>query len=242
MKTLTTLRNALALVCLLPLSLAYAGTPLSLKVYLQGAYTGSAHHTLLNTSGILNAQFRNGGESTEQLPAGASVAANVVDRVEVEFMVANAPNKVVLSLDAFVLTDGRVVQFAGENQTLDVNLPNGSYYIMVRHRNHLPLLSAQPVTLSGEAVSLDLTQAANVSKGSARVTKNGALLMVAGEVNRDDAMEINVLDLYLATNAKEANLKGYQPADVNLDGKVDSADLELVQQANDNLYRTVLQP
>jgi hypothetical protein len=74
------------------------------------------------------------------------------------------------------------------------------------------------------------------------VVKNGVILMVAGEVNRDDAMEINVLDLYLATNAKEANLRGYQPADLNLDGVVDGADLELVQQANDNLYRTVLQP
>ena len=47
-----------------------------------------------------------------------------------------------------MLSDGSVVDLDGSSQVKFNGIVPGNYYIVIRHRNHLPIMSANPVNLS----------------------------------------------------------------------------------------------
>ena len=49
---------------------------------------------------------------------------------------------------ALLKSDGSVVDLDGSSQVKFKGIVPGNYYIVVRHRNHLPIMSANPVNLS----------------------------------------------------------------------------------------------
>jgi hypothetical protein len=71
----------------------------------------------------------------------------VVDWVLVEIRDKNDNTKVLKSRSAFLFQDKTIRDLDGENP-LSFNLPADSYYIVVKHKNHLPVMSANPVPLT----------------------------------------------------------------------------------------------
>ncbi|MCB1637416.1 MAG: hypothetical protein KDI15_01060 [Thiothrix sp.] len=110
----------------------------------------------------------------------------------------------------------------------------GSYYVALRHRNHLGVMTAAPVALSGTAVSVDFTAVETALYGSdAGVVADGVPMLWAGDGNGDDAVvsagfgsDMSTLYgtvLISAENVRANNnfvLNGYYPTDLNLDGQV----------------------
>ncbi len=71
----------------------------------------------------------------------------IVDWVFIELHDANDPDKVVATRSALLQRDGDIVEVDGIS-ALSFKVPNGDYFVAVRHRNHLGAMTAQPINLT----------------------------------------------------------------------------------------------
>ena len=149
------------------------GVDLNLKVFLEGSYAAGSMSTTLNSNGSLpifqpyntSPWDHNGGELVSDLDASPSNGipdffennANLVDWILVELRTGTAASTKVAERAGFVRNDGTVVGPDGTSP-LRFGVKEGNYYIVVSHRNHLPIMSANPVALSNASVaSYDFT-------------------------------------------------------------------------------------
>lgn len=133
------------------------------------------------------------------------------------------------STSALLLSDGTIVDIEGNKYVSFEHLEDNEYYVLIRHRNHLSILSAKPITFSSEKISsIDFTRdiksafdkGGNSSTQSPLKENNGRLLMYAGECVADGMVMVSdVIKLlpYL-------NQSGYLTADMNFDGLVSNID------------------
>jgi len=201
-----------------------------LKVYLQGPYNGvSMSHELSDYDAIPFSQPYNispwnykGTENVSSLPE-----TNIVDWILVEFRDAENPGSAVSATTickqaGFLLSDGSVVGSDGISNLELYNTILNDIYVVIWHRNHLGVLSATPVVGINELLTFDFTigegQVYNNSLGYTELS-TGIWGMVAGDSNRDMLID----DIDIDDNWKlKAGLKGYLPADFNLDQQVNN--------------------
>ncbi|MEO0470421.1 MAG: HYR domain-containing protein, partial [Bacteroidota bacterium] len=72
----------------------------------------------------------------------------VVDWVSIELRDKNDPSMVLARQPALVLRNGKVVDAADGTSTVSIQVPDDDYYIAIRHRNHLGVMTFDPVALS----------------------------------------------------------------------------------------------
>ena len=119
---------------------------ISPKVFLQGAYNGVDMNTTLRTNNILplsQPYAIAGYTGTESV---ASIPADVVDWVIVQLR--NPATTVVAERAAFLKKDGTVVDLDGTSAVAFPGVAAGNYYIAVKHRNHLGVMTDMPVNLN----------------------------------------------------------------------------------------------
>lgn len=116
----------------------FEGIDLDLDIFLAGPYSaGTMSTALLAASQIpLNDPYGNSAFA-------ASIPANVVDWIEVE--IRSAPGTTVKSYSFFVDNNGNVLNTDGSVVTKLTGLTKASYYVAVRHRNHLGAMTASAV-------------------------------------------------------------------------------------------------
>jgi hypothetical protein len=191
----------------------------SLRVFLQGAYRIPAHamSTELHSAGLLPLTAPYAADPRTV----SAVASGAVDWVLVQFR-EGLDGSPVFSRSAFLRADGMVVADDG-TPSLPVNLPSGtSYHVAVRHRNHLPALSATAVVFTNGSLAYDFTVSAARYAGGTQVAvepESGVWASAAGDADGDGA----VLPADLAVGASQVNLYGCHRGDANLDGWVDVA-------------------
>jgi hypothetical protein len=121
---------------------------------------------------------------------------------------------------AFLLINGSVVD-VNEN-ALDfgsLNIQN-SLFVKVYHRNHIRMLSANPLTKTGGVYIYNFTTSIDQAYQSGQKDISGIAVMIGGDINADS--DVNENDLYLWKNA--AGTAGYLGEDVNMDGQVNNPD------------------
>lgn len=151
----------------------------------------------------------------------------IVDWVLLELRSATTPSQILEAHAALVQRDGDVVGVDGVS-TVGFCQVAGSYYVAVRHRNHLGAMTAQPVPLSATATAVDFSAPTTATWGTnARKLNGGLALLWSGNVVRDAAVKYtganNDRDAILNAiggNAPTSTISGYHGADVTLDGKV----------------------
>ena len=152
----------------------------------------------------------------------------IVDWVIVELRDNSTPATIVASMPALVQRDGDVVAVDGTS-ALGIAVPNGTYRVAIRHRNHLGAMTANGVALSGSAATVDLTSAATATFGTdARKTVGSSRALWSGDVTFDHTLLYtgngNDRDLILQAiggTVPTNTLNGeYRQEDVNLDGTV----------------------
>jgi hypothetical protein len=129
---------------------------------------------------------------------------------------------------ALLLRNGQVVDENG-NTTLQFSLPEDNYYIAVRHRNHLGVMTLNAIALSGNTTSLDLSNGSVALFGGPLALKSvdGVQCLYAGDVNGDGVLKYtgigNDRDPILVAvggwNATNVEY-GYLNEDVDLSGSV----------------------
>ncbi|MBK8227347.1 MAG: WD40 repeat domain-containing protein [Flavobacteriales bacterium] len=212
------------------------------RVYLEGPYSTSTlqMNSTLRANGLvpLTEPFTSagyahagggGGEATSAAVLSITGANAVVDWVVVELRSSSAPALVLASRSALLQADGDVVNAADGTSSVTMNVPAGGYHVAVRHRNHLGIMSAAPVALTSNPLSLDFSNGSVGLLGGANAAKmvGTRLLMYAGDVNRNGTLQYigqgNDRDPILTRiggSTPTATMAGYFAEDVNLDGVV----------------------
>jgi hypothetical protein len=104
-------------------------------------------------------------------------------------------------------------------------ISDGDYYIVVRHRNHLAVMSAtaQPFS-SGSVTNYDFTTPQGQAYGTNPMValSGGGFGLYAGDSNKDG--QITVLDFNTWNVNTKAGQTGYVADDMNLDTQVTALD------------------
>lgn len=202
-----------------------------IKAYLHGPYIigGTMRHELLPYLPLTSPYD---GQVIDALP---DVSPRfIVDWVFVGLRVS-VNGAIEQSQNAFILNDGFVVSLAGESLLTFSDLAASDYYITLRHRNHLGIMSAVPhhlPTSQQEVTTIDLTALNSVYGGNVlgvKIIEPGVLAMYAGDADRDGAVFNSDRNLYWSSQLGQS---GYRSADFNMDGNVFNTDLNLFWRVN----------
>ncbi len=206
---------------------------ISLKVRLEGPFNGSDMNTeLIADDAFPLIQPYSASPwnymGTENITAPP--AENIVDWVLIELRettgdASTATNdKTITKKAAFLLNDGTIIDRDGINP-LQFNLEiSENLFVVIWHRNHLGIMSANPLPKSNGIYTYDFTISETQTYGGADAVKElspGIWGMIAADGNADGS--INNLDL--ENNwIPQAGEAGYKSGDFNLDTQVDNRD------------------
>lgn len=218
---------------------------LHVRGFLQGAYdskTGLMRDDLREQGLIPLAQpfsdrmtafkYRNKDVTT---PAVLAITGDnaIVDWVLVELRSASNPRARSIAKAALLQRDGDVADPLTNEAHLRIpNVPEGNYYVSLRHRNHLGVMTKDPILLSPTLTATDFTLPSFAVKGEhARLETGEVALLWAGEANNNNSLIANgpgndtnvVLGTVLMHHSnKKVNsnfrLPGYYSSDLNMDG------------------------
>ncbi|HPY39622.1 MAG TPA: hypothetical protein PLM98_03805 [Thiolinea sp.] len=233
------------------------GVNLQVRAYLQGPYEASTGFMKdnLRSRGLIpqqqpysSAPFLYAGTETlnrslTSISLGGDANA-LVDWVLLELRSTNSPAVVVAQKAVGLQADGDLMDVQTGATTLAfLNVSAGDYYVSVRHRNHLGVVSASAQALSFMTKLVDFSKpsVAVMGQNSRLLTGNLALLW-AGDINQDKKVIANgvgndsnvLISTVLGASGNSAlntsyKLAGYVPSDLNLDG-----DSVAVGPSNDN--------
>jgi hypothetical protein len=192
------------------------GVGVKAKIFLEGPYNAANHN--------MNNSFNDIIPLTSPYSVDARTASNkpstIVDWVLVELRDHTTPSKVIASRSAYLNSDGNLID---ENTTPGISIaaPSGDYYIAIKHRNHLAVMSANKVALPN-ITTYDFTTSDTSYFGT-----NGAKLletspsnvwgMIAGDGTGNGGVSID--DCNLVWRVENGTI-GYKNGDYNLNGGV----------------------
>ena len=200
---------------------------LDLKVFLEGTYNESVMTTGL--TGIpLSQPFNTSPWNYQGTESVDSIPADVVDWVLVELRdttdAALATGETVIARQAaFLLNNGTIVGLDGTSILAFNHSLIHSLFVVVYHRNHLAIMSANPVTGSSCVYSYDFTTGNGQAYGidSQKDLGGGVYGMIGGDANADNTVDDS--DKTVSWKS-ETGLSGYLSSDLNLDGQSNNRD------------------
>jgi len=226
-------------------SVNFIYTPFALKVWLEGAYDGTfSMNTILNESNIIpNVQpyFSNpwsyqGLESVSVLPNQDIVDWILVELRETQGGPGTAlPSTIVERKAGFLLNDGRLVELDGSSDLKFNSTINYNLYAVIYHRNHLTIMSSNPLIILDGIYSYDFTLNESQTYGGSESVKEllpGLWGMIAADGNADGS--VNILDIENIW-VPQAGESGYKTGDYNMDAEVDNLDKDDVWIPNENI-------
>ncbi|MDZ7821139.1 MAG: hypothetical protein U5N26_04610 [Candidatus Marinimicrobia bacterium] len=155
-----------------------------------------------------------------------SLPANMVDWVLVELR-ESASGATIAQAVGCLLSDGSVTDTTGTNGLSFEGLESSTpYYIVVRHRNHLSVMSASAVQIDGtnDADEFDFTAGnAYGNTGDLAMKPVGSeYAMYAGDANENGQVQTTDKNSYWNNETGKA---GYLPSDFNLNGQSQTTDI-----------------
>jgi len=204
-------------------SLWVKGVQLECRIFLEGAYDVALHQmrTDLKNAGIipLTSPYASDVRRVNDIPA------DVVDWILLE-LCTNPNGQAIASRCAFLRSDGRIVDLNGTTTAIAFNAPVGDYYLVVRHRNHLSIMSAGTKSLKSHfAENYDFTSDISQYYGqdaklleSSPVSRFG---LYAGDADGNDQVQNNDKNDYWKV---QVGTFGYLEADFNLNAQVQNDD------------------
>ncbi|WP_420573987.1 hypothetical protein [Kordia sp.] len=219
---------------------------LSPKVFLQGASLNpnTGEETLmrddLRVSGLISetSPYADGATISELVRTTDNLENSMVDWVWVELRNTNNPRNIVAAQSAILQRDGDIVSTSDDLMTpVTFNaIPADKYHVVIKHRNHLGIMTASRIALKQGATTIDFTNANNqITFGSNAQTTSGMqankIAMWAGNVNGDQMVQYSGTNpdtpAILSTVLNDAgnflnfptySVNGYKTDDLNMDG------------------------
>ncbi len=201
------------------------GLLVKVKVFLEGAYGTSNMTNALKTNGHLPSLQPYGGApwfypGTEMIDING-IANNVVDWVLLEVRSSSNNFTVLETRAALVRQDGQVLEVDGSLGVTFSNLSAGQgYYVSVKHRNHVGIMSANAVNLPNTS-ALNLTQLANIAAATgmqpAANLGGGIYGLYAGDLDSDGVISVADFNQFLAETGL---INQYTDGDLTFDASV----------------------
>jgi hypothetical protein len=181
--------------------------------------------TTLNTQGLLPKYqpFRSAPWNYMGTESKATFPANVVDWILIELR--SDSTTIVSRRAGLLLSDGSVVDIDGSGPVKFKNVSGGNYYVVVRHRNHLAIMTASAIPLSStSSVLYDFTTSQLQAYGTNPMKDLGGGLygMCTGDGNQDGLVTSTDFNIFNPKFTSAAS--GYEYSDWNLDGIITSTD------------------
>ncbi len=217
------------------------------KVYLQGASLkpNLGEENLMRDDLRVNDLIPITSPYADMLQGGSvlNVAGSraMVDWIWVELRDVSDPTIVVAGKSAILQRDGTIQSEEYFEKIPDVrfdNVPAGDYYVVVKHRNHLGIMSANTVALSVSPTEVDFTDGSVPTYGiNAQIdlsfTGAGPMAMLAGDADGNGFVNVSgtgdsgklSTKLYsepgnAAFSLSYTGIEGYYNEDLDMDGKV----------------------
>lgn len=218
-------------------------TGINAKVYLQGAAINpnTGEENLMRDDLRVISLIPTTSPYTDALTCNANVFVKtgtdaIVDWIWLELRDSSDNTTIVASRSALLQRDGDIVHIDGVSPVYFNATAAGDYYVTVKHRNHLGIMTASTVTLSNTATAVNYTDANNeITFGTDAQTTfgmpTGIVAMWAGNVNGDNKVQYsgttpdspNILSEVLNDFGNFLNfpayiVNGYNNNDINMDG------------------------
>jgi hypothetical protein len=215
-------------------------------VFLQGPYVmgGSMTHNLGNNIPLVSPYILPGQSSGQIIIAYPNVSPfYIVDWVMVQLRTGTASSTTVQSANAFLLSNGALVDVLGNNSLPFFLTAGNQYYIVVKHRNHLAIMSAVSYSFSNDPANpttINLSEAGSAygaNNGGFKLMQEGIYAMYAGDADGNGRIQANDRNNFWRV---QTNTGGYKSADFNLNGLVQANDRNNFWRTNSN--RSTLVP
>ena len=213
--------------------------PIALSAFLQGPMTSATTMSDgLRSAGVIPltepftalgfTHVGSGGETIDASVLTNPMYGNVVDWVFVELRAKDDPTHVVHTQCGLLRTDGSIWSTTGFTSIAFDALP-GDYYVAVRHRNHLGVMTAAPVALSSSGAALDLRLPSTPVFGvNARASAFGRSALWSGNTNANGTIAYTgngndrdpILIAVGSTTPNNVVNNVYSTRDVNMNGQV----------------------
>ncbi len=161
-----------------------------------------------------------GGETVASTVFDVTGPDAIIDWAFVELRDATTNTMVMGTRAALLQADGSLVDIDGVSPVLFAGIPDGDYFVTVRHRNHVAIMSDVAVTL-GSVVNptLDFTPGGAFGTNPQKLVGTTYVLY---ESDLDANGAVDAADRSAAWNSR--NLTGYLQDDSNLNGVCDAAE------------------
>jgi hypothetical protein len=217
-------------------TLAKGGLKVTPTALLSGNYDGSGLMTdNLRTGGLIPltepftglgfVQVNGGGETIDPTVLNATGDDAIVDWVMLELRDKNDHTSVIRTRSALLQKDGDIVDLDGTSPVAWPVLNSDDYYLLVRHRNHLGIMSAQVISMTTVATPYDFTLDEADVYGGTNAVKNlgdGFFGLFSGDFDANGQVQ----------NSDRTNLvpiigtAGYLSGDLDLNGQVQNVDIQ----------------
>ena len=205
--------------------------PIIAKTYLEGTYdmetglmtTHLRDADLLPLSQPFNKAPWNytGNEKVNNI---SDIPADIVDWVMVELRSADDPEIIIAQKAGFLRSNGYIMDVDGSEQiTFKGVHPDNDYYVLVRTRNHLDLISAEAKSPYSK---FDFTRVNQVAGGVSQLRDlgDGSYALLSGDFNGDGVLSVDDYNLYLTNTSL---LNQYISSDCNMDKAVTVSDFNI---------------
>jgi len=203
----------------------------NLQVFLEGPYNGSDMNIVLFDNGLLplNQPYDTepwnyfGGETLSVNPGDDVVDWVLVEFLESPYEAASAtPDKIIHLEAALLMADGSIVQPNGISPLEFEADIQENLYIVVRHRNHLAVLSASSIIPTKGTYYYDFTNdSTKAYLDGQKEIATGVFGMAGGDCDANQIIENTDKDICWTV---EAGNMGYLPGDWSLNTQINNPD------------------
>ena len=154
----------------------------------------------------------------------------IVDWVWIELRDPNDASVVIAGQSALLQRDGDIVAIDGVSDLRFLVDPD-NYYVLVTHRNHLGVLSANTVALSGIVTSLDFSNDTSLIQGGTNAVVDlgsGRYAMLAGDQDRNGQVQNTDINSVITILGGS----DYNNADMDMNGQIQNTDINNLMNPN----------
>jgi hypothetical protein len=190
----------------------------NIRVLLEGPYNSGTGqmNTTLKTTGCLAAHF-----------GSIPIPAEAVDSISIELRNTASSPTTRKFRPAWLLTDGTIRDFSDTTKNyVQFDTLAGNYYLVIRHRTHIPIMTAVSQALNGATPqAYNFTAGMTQAYGTNPMKLVGAsYVMYAGDGNQTGVVTASDANGVFGL----INTTGYNANDINLTGIVTAADANIV--------------
>ncbi len=158
-----------------------------------------------------------GGETT----TGTILTTNnVIDWVLVELR--STTSDIVATKSGLLMNNGMVINPDGTLPMTIEGMPEGNYYVVVKHKNSLAVMTDAVVNFAGGSAAVSFKGNVGVEGGAAAQQELSAGVFGLYQADLDGSGTVDAADRSAAWN--DRNASGYERSDANLSGTVEAAD------------------